>query len=638
MEGSTNTNTELNLREQLIEAQARLAAIEAVEAKIAKSVPGLAFIFDANTESMVYIVGNIRLVMGYDLAELQAMGAQLRQTLFAGPDLDRLLRESDEFRATAGDHEIISTDCRLRRKDGKLLWVRLSRSVSVRNEDGSVAEVVGSLADISSEKRAEKELRLTRFSVSQSTEGILWVRPDGSFHSVNKAACKDLGYTRAELMELRVCDLDESVGADEWDQMWKRFQNGATQRFETRVRRKNGDTLPVEISATLLEFEGEEYVFVFLKDITNREAVLAELKDALEENSRLKDQLEAENEILRGEIRLQHLHGDIVGTSELMKSVMLQAEQVARTDSTVLIEGETGTGKELLARAIHDLSKRTDGPLVTVNCAAIPTNLAESELFGYQKGAFTGAHQNKIGRFEAANGGTIFLDEIGELPEDVQAKLLRVLEEGQVEPLGSVKAVSVDVRVLAATNRNLAVEVSHKRFREDLFYRLNVFPIELPPLRDREGDVSALAWRFVEEFSEKMGKPIECISRKSIEVIEHYSWPGNVRELRNVIERAMIRSSGTTLVVESPGDLHRDQRKVQTLEHVQRTHIVETMEHFGWKVRGIDGAAKALGLHPNTLESKMKKLKIARPIRRVLRSERSTEIRLCRVRICGTAL
>jgi len=261
----------------------------------------------------------------------------------------------------------------------------------------------------------------------------------------------------------------------------------------------------------------------------------------------LKEKAEAENIYLQKEIRMAHLHGDIVGQSESIKSVLSLAEQVAETDSTVLILGETGTGKELLARAIHNMSARRDRPLVTVNCAAIPGTLVESELFGREKGAYTGADVRKIGRFEIANKSTIFLDEIGELSLDIQAKLLRVIQEGQIERLGSTHTIDVDVRIIAATNRNLEKELKAENFREDLFYRLNVFPISIPPLRDRKEDIPSLVWHFVDQIGEKMGKRIEKIPQQSIEALLKHDWPGNIRELHNVVERALIQAQDDTL-------------------------------------------------------------------------------------------
>jgi len=328
---------------------------------------------------------------------------------------------------------------------------------------------------------------------------------------------------------------------------------------------------------------------------------------------RLKERVEAENVYLRDAVRTAHLHAGIVGRSHAIRSVMAQAEQVARTDSTVLILGETGTGKELLARAIHNMSPRSEGPFVVVNCAAMPATLVESELFGREKGAYTGALDRQIGRFEIAEGGTVFLDEIGELPPEVQAKLLRVLDRREIQRVGGTETISVDVRVLAATNRNLEEELHSGRFRQDLFYRLNVFPITLPPLRERSDDIPALVAAFVDEFNGSMGKRVEGVSRASMEALRSYRWPGNVRELRNTIERAMIRADGGMLSVSVPPDAAPPPLRGGTLAEVERRYIREVLESTGWRVRGEGGAAQILGLKPSTLEFRMKKLGIVRP-------------------------
>ena len=297
-----------------------------------------------------------------------------------------------------------------------------------------------------------------------------------------------------------------------------------------------------------------------------------------------------------------------------MRGVLEQARQVAATDSTVLLLGETGTGKELIAAYIHELSARRARAMVRVNCAAIPNTLVESELFGRERGAFTGALSRQIGRFELADHSTIFLDEIGDLPADVQVKLLRVLEERQIERLGSPKSVSVDVRVVAATHRNLEQRIDADTFREDLFYRLNVFPIRMPPLRERTEDIPLLVWRFVDEFSQAFGKQIETISRDNMAELQQHAWPGNIRELRNVVERAMIIATGPQLTIALPtasGAGHR--RGSEKMVDVQREHIRNVLESSRWRIRGAGGAAERLGLRPTTLETRMGKLGLTRP-------------------------
>jgi formate hydrogenlyase transcriptional activator len=347
-------------------------------------------------------------------------------------------------------------------------------------------------------------------------------------------------------------------------------------------------------------------------DITERRQMEEQLREDFREIGELKQRLERENIYLQEEVKLLIEHTEIVGQSLAMKRILAQAEQVARTDSTVLILGETGTGKELLARAIHKMSARKDRPLVAVNCASLPPTLIESELFGREKGAYTGAMTKMIGRFEIADGSTLFLDEIGELPLELQSKLLRVLEEGSFERLGSTKTLNVDVRIIATTNRDIEQEVKDGNFRKDLFYRLSVFPIVVPPLRERPEDIPLMVWAFVKVFQKRMGKEIETISKKSMESLQSYSWPGNVRELRNVIEHAMILSKSKTLVVDVPKLGSSEAGATRNLEEMERRHIVTVLERTGWRVAGKGGAAEVLGLKRSTLYSKMKKLRIHR--------------------------
>jgi len=348
-------------------------------------------------------------------------------------------------------------------------------------------------------------------------------------------------------------------------------------------------------------------------DITERRDSEARLRSALEEVQRLQAQLRQENLYLQQEVKSSQGHGRIVGQSSAILRVLTQVEQVAPTHSSVLLLGETGTGKELLATAIHELSPRRDRAMVRVNCAAIPAALIESELFGREKGAYTGALARQIGRFEMADGSTIFLDEISELPPESQVKLLRVLQEKELQRLGSPKLIKVDVRIIAATNRDLAKAVAEGRFREDLYYRLNVFPITAPPLRDRREDIPLLVWAFVEEFSKAMGKPVEAIAKSSLRALQHYHWPGNVRELRNTIERAMILASGPTLGIDSPVVATAPApRSLATLADVEREHIQRVLESTHWRIRGAGGAAEILDLQPTTLESRMAKLGLHR--------------------------
>jgi formate hydrogenlyase transcriptional activator len=340
------------------------------------------------------------------------------------------------------------------------------------------------------------------------------------------------------------------------------------------------------------------------------------LEAAMAEVRSLKDRLEQENAYLRqvGQIRLPH---GLTSHSPRFKIVIEEIGQVAQTNTTVLLLGETGSGKEVLAQAIHDASSRKDRPMVKVNCAALPATLIESELFGREKGAFTGAIARQAGRFEIADGSTIFLDEIGELPIELQSKLLRVLQDGEFERLGGTRTIKVDARVIAATNRPLAQAVSEGRFRQDLYYRLEVFPIEVPPLRERAEDIPLLAWTFVKELSTSMGKPIEKIASDSMTALLAYPWPGNIRELRNVVERAMILARGPVLQVKlghKPLQLQAVKPTDGTLDEAERAHIVRALERCGWRIRGANGAAEQLDVKPTTLESRMKKLGIVQTL------------------------
>lgn len=335
-----------------------------------------------------------------------------------------------------------------------------------------------------------------------------------------------------------------------------------------------------------------------------------ELNDRLQEIEALKQKLETENICLQKEVKILVEHSQIVGQSQEIEKVLALAQQVAATDSTVLLQGETGTGKELLARLIHNSSRQKVRPLVTVNSASLAPTLIESELFGREKGAYTGALTKQIGRFELADGSSLFLDEIGDLAPELQVKLLRVLQEGNFERLGSPKTIHANVRIIAATNRDLEEAVQQGKFREDLYYRLAVFPIHIPPLRERREDISSLIEFFINEFSEKMGKRIRTIPRKTIEALQRYSWPGNVRELRNVIERAVIVSTNDILNVDLGQFKKGTISRIATLKEAECAHIMEVLEKTGGRIKGPGGAAELLGLNPSTLYSTMSRLGI----------------------------
>ncbi|MHB8139416.1 MAG: sigma-54 interaction domain-containing protein [Smithellaceae bacterium] len=340
-----------------------------------------------------------------------------------------------------------------------------------------------------------------------------------------------------------------------------------------------------------------------------------ELRTALSEIQAMKEQLEVENIYFRHENKMKQQFENIIGQSDGLKYVLYRAQQVAPTNATILILGETGTGKELIAAAIHNMSPRKERPLFTVNCAALPANLIESELFGREKGAFTGADSRRIGRFEVANGSTLCLDEIGELPLELQAKLLRVIQHREFERLGSSQTIKIDVRIVATTNRDLEEEVRRGRFRQDLFYRLNVFPITVPPLRQRKDDIPLMVGSFIERFSRKLGKQITSIPKETMKALQDYPWPGNVRELESIIERAVILSPGPVLQLvdklktSSPPIADA----VRTLEEMERNQIMKILTETGWRIEGHDGAAAILGLHASTLRARMHKIGIVRP-------------------------
>jgi formate hydrogenlyase transcriptional activator len=402
--------------------------------------------------------------------------------------------------------------------------------------------------------------------------------------------------------------------------------SGERFRAEFRFLARDGRVVWVHGEAKLVmdEHGVPSFLHGVAFDITERKRAEEATLAAYEEIRRLKDQLQADNVYLQEEIKLKCNFGEIVGQTPAIRRVLHQVEQVAGTSSTVLLLGETGTGKELLARAIHSGSPRRARPMLTLNGAALPSTLIESELFGHEKGAYTGALTRQIGRFEQADGSTLFLDEIGELPLEAQVKLLRVLQYGQFERLGSTRTLSANVRIIAASNRDLGTLVKEGRFREDLYYRLNVFPIRLPALGERVEDIPLLVWSFVREFGRTMGRKIDSIPRETMEMLKRYAWPGNIRELRNVIERAMIVTHGQTLQVElpslaggtsfTPANSSSATRPANgmTLDETQRCQILAVLQQTGWRVSGKNGAAIILGLKPTTLESRMAKLGIKR--------------------------
>ncbi len=415
----------------------------------------------------------------------------------------------------------------------------------------------------------------------------------------------------------------DGVHPEDYDRVFHIYTDNFDERkpyeVEYRLRRYDGEYRWVyDVGVPRFSPDGEFLGYIgSCLDITERKQQEVDLQKAHEELKQLKNQLEAENVYLQQELQLDPTFGEIIGQSDAIKYVLFKLTQVAPTDATVLITGETGTGKELVARAIHGASSRKDRAFIKVNCGALAPSLIESELFGHEKGAFTGAGARKLGRFELANGGTIFLDEIGELPLELQVKLLRVIQESEFERLGGTKTIKADVRIIAATNRNLKVEVENGRFREDLWYRLNVYPITVPPLRQRKEDIPLLVEHFVNGYAKKFGKTITSVSPRALQTFQNHSWPGNVRELANAIERAVIHAKGSVLysidrfeeIAEEPPFA------AKTLEEVEREYIMRTLENTGWRIEGPHGAANVLGLNPSTLRTRMIKLGIQRAVR-----------------------
>jgi transcriptional regulator with GAF, ATPase, and Fis domain len=391
---------------------------------------------------------------------------------------------------------------------------------------------------------------------------------------------------RASQPLLQIWDqqVGESIRGEGMSMLCEAIESGMQQQEDFDC----GDKVFTVVIAPL---PGSDYLNVYALDTTGKKKVELALQSALDEVRLLKNRLQQENHYLQDEIKQVHGADAMIGNSKVQEKLLQKVRQVAKTDTTVLISGETGTGKELLARAIHAASQRKDRPLVKINCSTLPVGLIENELFGHEKGAFTGATARKIGRFELADGGTIFLDEIGDLPLELQAKLLRVLQEGELERVGGNSTIAVNVRVIAATNRNLADSIAAGEFREDLFYRLNVFPILSPPLRNRKNDIAMLAHHFLQKYGAKIGKRFNSIDAPVLARLQAYDWPGNVRELENIIERAIVLSEGSSL----------------------------QLEECGWKIEGGGGAAARLGLAPSTLRERIKKYGLRRKAPAVVR-------------------
>jgi formate hydrogenlyase transcriptional activator len=545
---------------------------------------------------------------GYTEEEIlgcRVVGTIVPEAGYSGIDINSMIKDI----ATNPDKFINNENENIRR-DGERIWVAWTNR-AIRDELGNVTEILCIGNDITERKRledllAESEERYRRLFETASDGIVLLEKREGHIINANPATEKMLGYSEEECIGKYLKDIGVLLDMSDFPAIMQTLNRSGIINFDdVQVKTKSGQYIETDIYLV----DRARVAQCNIRDITERKKLEKQIFEAQKKEA---EQLQAVNRYLLEEVKLLHTHENIVGNSDAIRSVLKQVEQVASTDSTVLIQGETGTGKELLADAIHNLSPRKGHLLVKVNCAALPPTLIESELFGREKGAFTGSDARQIGRFELADGGTLFLDEISEMPLELQTKLLRVLQNGEFERLGNPKTIKVSVRLITATNRDLNQYVRERRFREDLFYRLNIFPIFVPPLRERKEDILPLVWSFIQEFGTRMGKRIESIPPKDIETLQNYGWPGNVRELRNVIERSMIMSNDPVLRIEIPKSIVDKNGRPGTLEEIESQHIIDILNATSWRVSGKSGAAEILGLNPKTLESRMKKLGIQR--------------------------
>ncbi|MDJ0927874.1 MAG: sigma 54-interacting transcriptional regulator [Gammaproteobacteria bacterium] len=505
----------------------------------------------------------------------------------------------------------------------------LATTTAVRNERGDLQECLTVYTELSDRARLERQYR----DLYQSTPAMLHtIDANGQVTAVSEYWLEKLGYAREEVIGRPITDFltDESrQSAMQWS-VDDVIAAGEQKNVPRQMVTKSGEILDVLMSTRAERNvpDGHQSLRVASKDMTERNRAEAELREAYEEIARLNDELEQERDYLREEVSVAMNFGKIVGESPALKAMLARIGAVADTPASVLIIGETGTGKELVAHAIHARSGRADGPLVKVNCASIPDELFESEFFGHVRGAFTGAHRDRVGRFQLADGGTIFLDEVGEIPLPLQGKLLRVLQEKQFERVGEEDSSSVDVRVIAATNKDLEKAVEAGEFREDLYYRLSVFPVHVPPLRRRGDDVVMLAVHFLEQVCLEFGRPVPVLTQGQVEAMRQYEWPGNVRELKNVIERAVILSPGETLRLDlpnlppqtgsavqphQPGDGTRAYLTEDEMKAEQRRNLLAVLTAANWRISGDGGAAELLGVKPSTLSDRMRAMGLRRP-------------------------
>jgi PAS domain S-box-containing protein len=547
------------------------------------------------------------------------MSGYVREEVIGHSSLELHVWETPQHRAAFIEKleetgSVVNLETKFRTKDGSL---RVLLSSAEKLDIGNRSCLLVASSDVTERVKTQQALRESeeRFrNMADSAPVMIWVSgPDKTCTYFNQ---RWLEFTGRSFEQESGFGWAEGVHPNDYPHCLEIYSNNFDMRtpfeMEYRLRRADGEYRWVLDSGIPRFSEASEFLGYIGSciDITERRESEEQLKKAHAELGTLKNQLEAENIYLQAELQMDHTFGEMVGQSDSIKYVTFKINQIAPMDSTVLIMGETGTGKELVARAIHDSSKRSHRPLIKVNCAALSPTLIESELFGHEKGAFTGAGARSIGRFELAAGGTIFLDEIGELPLELQSKLLRVIQEGEIERVGSTKTLKVDVRIIAATNRNLKDEVDRATFRQDLWYRLNVFPITVPPLRKRPEDIPLLVDHFVARAARKFGKTIDSVPTRTMQALQSHHWPGNVRELLNVIERAVIHTQGNVLrLAEHFEPVPEEQpSEFKSLEDVEREYILRVLESTGWRIEGRSGAAKILELNPSTLRTRMAKL------------------------------
>lgn len=587
-----------------------------------RKAPGMA---TSIAEDGLYLDVNDALLtrLGYDREEMVGHGPEE----FTTPEtIERVLHELRPALRRTGKLE--NKPVSFVAKSGEVVDC-LTNAIVEFDREGAFVRTVAMYAEISDQGRANFKYR----NLYRSTPAMLHtVNQDGLIVTVTDHWLHKLGFEREEVVGRPITDFfsnaDRKLYAD--GSLTELIGEGSFNNLKRQMVTKNGKVIDLVMSAISERTDqgAVEHMLVASKDVTERNKAERELRRTLAENASLRDELERERDYLREEVNVAMNFGHIVGTSASLRRMLKRVEAVAETPASVLLQGESGVGKELVAHAIHMRSPRASGPLVKVNCASIPKELFESEFFGHMKGAFTGANRDRIGRFQLADGGTIFLDEVGEIPLESQGKLLRVLQESEFERVGDDVTRSVDVRVIAATNRNLEALIVDGRFREDLFYRLSVFPIDVPPLRERGDDMVQLAQHFLEQTCKDFGRDILTLTRAQSAILRSYDWPGNVRELKNVIERAVILSQGKVLRLDLSmptlrgeaaelGETEAHQEEVLTekqIKELQKANLIKALKQTNWRVSGAGGAAELLGVRPTTLADRIRSYRIKRPV------------------------